>query len=117
MKAEASDKNSLTLKLFGVKYLVGGATAEVSATAFRGRPLRLGGSGGAGGSWRGGRPLCLGGSGGTGGGWRQGLPQRGGSTGASSSAVKAGLRHWTETTSTLLPTWSWKVLGERDKTL
>ena len=91
--------------------------AEVSATAFCGRPLRLGGSGGAGGGWRGGRPFRLGGSGGTGGGWRRGLPQRGGSTGASSSAVKAGLRHWTETTSTLLPTWSWKDLGERDKTL
>jgi len=40
----------------------------------------------------GGRPLRLGGSGGTGGGWRGGLPRRGGSTGASSSAVKAGLR-------------------------
>ena len=37
--------------------------AEVSATAFRGHPLRLGGSGGAGGGWRGGRPLRLGGSG------------------------------------------------------
>ncbi len=95
----------------------GGATAEASATAFRGRPLRLGGSGGTGGGWRGGRPLRLGGSGGTGGCWRGGLPRRGGSTGASSSAVKAGLRRWTETTSTLLPTWSWKVLRERDKTL
>ena len=71
---------------------------EASATAFRGRPLRLGGSGGAGGGWRGGRPLRLGGSGGTGGGWRGGLPRHGGSRGASSSFVKAG--------STLLPTWS-----------
>ena len=77
----------------------------------------LRGSGGAGGGWRGGRPLRLWGSGGTGGGWRWGLLQRGGSTVASSSAVKAALRRWTETTSTLLPTWSWKVLGERDKTL
>jgi len=98
-------------------FLLGGATAEASATAFRGHPLHLRGSGGAGGGWRGGRPLHLGGSGGTGGGWRGGLPRPGGSTGASSSAVKAGLRRWTETTSTLLPTWSWKVLRERDKTL
>ena len=48
--------------------------AEASVTIFRGRPLRLGGSRG------------------TGGGWRGGLPRRGGSTGASSSAVKSGLR-------------------------
>ena len=73
--------------------------AEASATTFRGRPQRLGGSGV------------------TGGGWCGGLPWRGGSTGASSSAVKAGLSRWTETNSTLLPTWSWKVLRERDKTL
>jgi len=46
---------------------------EASATAFRGRPLSVGGSGGAGGGWHGGRPLCLGGLGGTGGGW-QGEP-------------------------------------------
>ena len=66
--------------------------AEDSATTFRGRPLHLGGSGGAGGGWRGGRPLCLGGSGGTRGGWHRGLPRQGVSTGASSSAMKAGLR-------------------------
>ena len=73
--------------------------AEDSATAFQGRPIRLRGSGG------------------TGGGWRGGLPWRGGSTGASSSAVKAGLSRWTETNSTLLPTWSWKLFVEWDKTL
>ena len=100
MKAEASDKTLLTLKfwckIFGFRlkvtlFLFGGATAEASVTIFRGHPLRLGGSGG------------------TRGGWRGGLPRRGGSTGASSSAVKAGLGRWTETTTTLLPTWSWKV--------
>ena len=49
--------------------------AEVSATAFRGRPLPLGGSEGTRGGWRGGRPLCLGESGGTVGGWWGGLPR------------------------------------------
>ena len=62
------------LRLNVTFFLFGGATAEDAATTFRGRPLRLGGSGG------------------TGGGWRGGLPQRGGAAGASSSAVKAGLR-------------------------
>ena len=83
MKAEASDKNSFNVslwcKIFGFRlkvtlFLYGGVMAEASATTFRGRPQRLGGSGV------------------TGGGWCGGLPWRGGSTGASSSAVKAGLR-------------------------
>ena len=85
LKAEASDKknsfnvDALWFKIFGLSlnvtfFLFVGATAEDSATTFRCHPLRLGGSGG------------------TGGGWRGGLPRSGGATGASSSAMKAGLR-------------------------
>ena len=71
--------DALWFKIFGLSlnvtfFLFGGTTAEDFVTTFRGRPLRLGGSGG------------------TRGGWRGGLPRRGGATGASSSAVKAGFR-------------------------
>ena len=103
MKAEASDENSSNVEAFG------GFCNHFPRSSSTSRRIRR--------NWRrlawGGRPLRLGESGGTGGGWRGGLPW----CGAASLAVKAGLRRWTETTSTLLPTWSWKVLRERDKTL
>ena len=79
--------------------LLGGRTAEVETTVFRGRPLGRAGAEGAGTGWRGGRP------------------RRGGKAGVSSSAVTAGFSRCTETISTLEPTWIRKVLRVRDTTL